>query len=147
MAFKDADGDGDCQVTFAGVRTDLLILSCAISAGIHAALAGDHFRDGTAADLGFVAATVLLAYLAVVLTRKPTQDVLLATAAVFAGLIASYALVLTTGFPLLHPEQEAVDGLALFTKAIEAVGLVLATTLLRRPSLAATVTQPKGTLT
>jgi hypothetical protein len=131
----------------AEVRTDLLIVACAISAGIHGALVRDHFAETAGAGLGFVAATVVLAILAVVLTRNPGRRALVATAAVFAGLIASYALVLTTGFPLLHPEQEAVDGLALFTKAIEAVGLVLATTLLRRPSLAATVTQPKGTLT
>jgi len=131
----------------AELRTDLVILTCAISAGIHGALVRDHFEEGTGAGLGFVAAAVLLAVLAVVLTRKPRQAALLATAAVFAGLIASYALVLTTGFPLLHPEPEAVDALALFTKAIEAIGLVLAASLLRRPSLAITLTRPKGTLT
>jgi hypothetical protein len=129
------------------LRTDLVILACAISAGIHGALVRDHFQEGTGAGLGFAVATVLLAVLAVVLTRKPTQLALVATTAVFAGLIASYALVLTTGFPLLHHEPEAVDALALFTKAIEAVGLVLAASLLRRQSLAITLTQPKGTLT
>ena len=131
----------------ADLRTDLVILTCAISAGIHGALVPDHFEEGTGAGLGFVAATVLLAVLAVVLTRKPRQAALLATAAVFSGLIASYALVLTIGFPVLHPEPEAVDALALFTKAIEAIGLVLAASLLRRPSLAIILTQPKGTLT
>jgi hypothetical protein len=134
-------------VTLTELRTDLLILTCAISAGIHGALAPDHFEEGTGAGLGFVAATVLLAILAAVLTRKPTQLALLGTAAVFAGLIASYALAITTGLPVLHPEPEAVDGLALFTKAVEATGVVLAASLLRRPSLAITLTQPKGTLT
>jgi hypothetical protein len=134
-------------VRAAELRTDLVILACAISAGIHGALVRDHFGEGTGAGLGFVAATVLLAVLAVVLTRKPMQLALLATAAVFAGLIASYALVLTTGFPVLHREPEAVDALALFTKAIEAIGLLLAAGLLRRPSLAFTLTQPKGTAT
>jgi hypothetical protein len=131
----------------ADLRTDLVILTCAISAGIHGALVPDHFEEGTGAGLGFAVATVLLAILAVVLTRKPRQLALVATTAVFAGLIASYALVLTTGFPVLHPEPEAADALALFTKAIEAIGLVLAASLLRRPSLAITLTQPKGTLT
>jgi hypothetical protein len=134
-------------VTLAGLRTDLVIITCAISAGIHGALVGDHFQEGTGAGLGFVAATVLLGFFAVVLTRRPSQLALGATAAVFAALIISYALVLTTGFPVLHPEHEAVDGLALFTKTIEAVGLVLATSLLRHPSPAVTFTQPKGTLT
>jgi hypothetical protein len=131
----------------AELRIDLVILTCAISAGIHGALVRDHFEEGTGAGLGFFAAAVLLAVLAVVLTRKPRQAALLATAAVFAGLIASYALVLTTGFPVLHPEPEAVDPLALFTKAIEAIGLVLAASLLLPPSLAITLTRPKGTLT
>jgi hypothetical protein len=89
----------------------------------------------------------LLGVLAVVLTRKPTPFALLATGAVFAGLIGSYALVITSGFPVLHPKVEAVDGLALFTKAIEAAGLVLAASALRRPSLVLTLTQPKGTPT
>jgi hypothetical protein len=134
-------------VTFAELRTDLVILVCAISSGIHGALAPNHFEEGTGAGLGFVAATVLLAVFAVVLTRKPAQLALLATGAVLVGLIASYAVVITTGFPVLHPEPEAVDALALFTKAVEAVGLVLVASLLRRPSLALTLTQPKGTLT
>ena len=134
-------------MTLAELRTDVVIFACAISAGIHGALVREHFQEGAGAGLGFVAATVLLAVLAVALTRKPTQGAFLATAAVFAGLIASYALVITTGMPVLHPEPEAVDGLALFTKAIEAIGLVLAVSLLRRPSLAIDLRRPKGTLT
>jgi hypothetical protein len=134
-------------VTPAELRTDVVILGCAISAGIHGALTPDHFEEGTGAGLGFVLATVLLAVLAVTLTRKPTQLAFGTTAAVFAGLIASYALATTTGFPVLHPEREAVDGLALFTKAVEAVGLVLAASLLRRPSPNLAFGQPKGTMT
>jgi CHASE2 domain-containing sensor protein len=134
-------------VTLVGLRTDLVILTCAISAGIHGALVGNHFQESTGAGLGFVAATVMLGFLAVVLTRGPSLLALVAAAAVFTGLIASYVLVLTTGFPVIHPDQEAVDGLALFTKVIEAVGLALAASLLRRPSLGVTFTQSKGTLT
>jgi hypothetical protein len=134
-------------VTVAELRIDGVILACAISAGIHGALVPDHFEEGVGAGLGFLAATVLLSTLAIVLTQKPTQAALLATIAVFAGLIASYALVVATGMPVLHPEPEAVDGLALFTKGVEAIGLVLAATLTRRPSLAINLTQPKGTLT
>lgn len=113
-------------MTFTDVRIDVLILVCAVSAGIHGALVPEHFEEGAGAGVGFVVATVLLAALAVALTRAPTQLALAATAAVLAGLIASYALVITTGFPVLHPEAEAVDGLALFTKAIEGLGLALA---------------------
>lgn len=138
---------GGRLVTFAALRADAVILSCAISAGIHAALVPDHFAEGTGAGIGFVVAAVVLGVLAVVLTRAPNELALGVTAIVFAGLIASYAVATSTGFPILHPEREAVDGLALFTKAGEAVGLVLAASLLHRPSLTPTVGQPKGTLT
>ena len=133
-------------MTITGLRTDIVILACAVSAGIHAALAPDHFKEGTGAGVGFVVATVLLAVLAVVLTRNPSQIALAGTAAVFVGLIASYALAITTGLPVLHPDVEVFDGLALFTKAVEAIGLVTAASLVRRPSLL-TYPQPKGTLT
>jgi drug/metabolite transporter (DMT)-like permease len=120
-------------VTFAELKLDVVVLACAVSAGIHGALVREHFEEGTAAGLGFAVATVLLAVLAVALTRHPSPAVLLATAALLAGLIAAYAVVVATGFPVLHPEREPVDGLALFTKAVEAVGLVLALALVPRP--------------
>ena len=56
-------------------------------------------------------------------------------------------LATTTGVPVLHPEPEPVDGLALATKAIEAVGLVTALSLLRRRPAVPLLIQPKGTLT
>jgi len=133
-------------VTLAELRTDVVILACAVSAGIHAALVPDHFEEGVGAGAGFVAAAVLLALLALVLTRQPSQPALVGAALVFAGLIISYALVITTGIPVLHPDVEAVDGLALFTKGIEAIGLVAAVGPIRRPSLIG-LPQPKGTLT
>jgi len=132
-------------VSVAELRTDIVILTCAVSAGIHGALVPDHFDEGMRAGIGFVVATVLLAAPAVALTRNPSQPVLVATAALFCGLLVSYALVVTTGVPVLHPDVEAVDGLALFTKAVETAGLVTAASLVRRPSL--TLLQPKGTLT
>ena len=127
------------------LRGDIVILTCAISAGVHGALVRDHFEEGTRAGLGFAVATVLLAGLVVTLTRRPSQAAP-AAAAVLGGLIASYAFAVTTGLPLLHAEPEAVDGLALVTKAIEAAGLVTATSLLRRPSLLP-LPNPKGTMT
>jgi hypothetical protein len=121
-------------VTFAELRTDVVILACAISAGIHGALAPGHFDEATGAGLGFVVAIVLLAVLAAALTWEPRQTVLLAAVLVLAGLVVSYVLAVTTGVPVLHPEQESVDGLALFTKAVEVAGLVVAVGLLRGAS-------------
>jgi hypothetical protein len=134
-------------VTLAELKADAVILACAISAGIHGALAPDHFNEGAGAGLGFVASAVALAGVAVWLTARPASRLALAAAAgVFVGLLASYALAVTSGLPLLHPEPEPIDGLALATKAIEAFGLAAASSLLWRRA-AALNPQPKGTLT
>jgi hypothetical protein len=129
------------------LRADLVILACAVSAGVHGGLVPDHFHEGAGPGVGFLLAAVLLAVLAVVLTRSPTQLALGLTAAVFVGLIASYVLAVTTGVPVLHPGVEPVDALALVTKAIEVVGLLMAVSLVRRPALRLTLFQPKGTTT
>jgi hypothetical protein len=117
-------------VRLSELQGDVVILACAISAGIHGALIGDHFQEGVGPGTGFVAATALCAGAAVALTHHQTPAVLKATAALFVGLLVSYALAITTGIPVLHPEVETVDGLALFTKAIEGIGLLAATSLL-----------------
>jgi hypothetical protein len=131
------------------LRRDVVILACAISAGIHGALAPGHFDESIGAGLGFAGATVVLAALAVALTLRPARALALTGAvAVFAGLLASYALATTTGLPVLHPDPEPVDSLGLATKAIEAIGLLAALHLRRgRPAVASGLPQPKGTLT
>ena len=130
------------------LRRDVVILACAVSAGIHGALAPEHFGEGTPAGVGFVASTVLLAGLVVLLTLRPADRLPVAGAAlVLLGLLVSYALAATTGLPVLHPEPESVDGLALATKAFEGVGLIAALTLLHRPAPATSLIHPKGTLT
>ena len=134
-------------MSLAELRGDVVILACAISAGIHAALVPGHFDEGVGAGLGFVAATVALAGLVVWLTWQPANASALAAAAVtFGGLLASYALATTTGLPVLHPDPEPVEGLALATKAIEAAGLLAATSLLWR-HVAVTLPQLRGKLT
>jgi CHASE2 domain-containing sensor protein len=135
-------------IALAGVERDALILACAISAGIHAALTPSHVAEGAGAGLGFLGAAVVLAALVAVLRRRDTSAVVLATAAVLGGLLGSYALAITSGLPLLHPEPEPVTGLALFTKAIEIVGLVAVSHLLwrGRPAVAVTHLRPKGRL-
>ena len=131
----------------AELRTDAVVLACAISAGIHAALAPEHFRETAAAGVGFAASAVLLVALAVVLTRRPSEAAFAATVLVFAGLIGSYVLAVTTGIPGVHPDVDPVEGLALATKAVEAAGLALAASGLRLVPRHHELTQPKGTLT
>jgi hypothetical protein len=128
-------------------RPDAVILACAISAGIHGALVPDHFDEGVGAGVAFVAATVILSALAALLTYGLAQLALLATVAAFGVLIAGYAAAVVTGLPVLHPEPEAVDALAVTTKAVEALGLVAAASLIRRPSFAIPLSHPKGTTT
>jgi len=129
-------------------RTNAVIVACAISAGIHAALAPDHFRETIGAGVGFAASAVVLAALATVLTRRPSEAAFAATAVVFAGLIGSYALAVTTGIPVLHPDVDPVEGLAFATKAVEAVGLVLAAgAAVRRRPRSLHLTPAKGRLT
>jgi hypothetical protein len=121
---------------------DLVIVACAVSAGIHGALVHEHFAEGAGAGTGFLVSTILLAVYGVALTDSDDAVLLASTALMFTGLIAAYVLAVTTGVPVLHPEVEAVDGLALFTKAIELVGLAASLQLLaagraprRRPIL------------
>jgi hypothetical protein len=78
-------------------KRDLLVVACAISAGIHAALAS-----------GLTATTL-------------------------AALIVLYAVAAATGIPVLHPDVDPVDRIAVATKAVELVGLALAHDLLRHP--------------
>jgi hypothetical protein len=111
----------------------LLIVACAVSAGIHAGLAPEHLDESAATGGGFIAATILLAALVIALTIRPDSRVVaIATALTFVGLLVSYALAVTTGMPILQPDPEPVDGLALATKAVEGLGLAIALGLSRR---------------
>jgi hypothetical protein len=131
-------------MTRAELERDALILACAISAGIHAALVPEHLEEGRAAAAGFAVSAVLLGVLAIALTYRATPLLLFAAGALMTGLLVSYALAITTGVPILHPDVEPVEGLALFTKGVEIAGLVAsADLLLTRAQL---IPHPKGVL-
>jgi hypothetical protein len=115
----------------ATLERDLLIVACAISAGIHAALVPVHLDESVAAGTAFAASAAVLAVLAAVLTRTTDRGAAATATSVLAGLIAAYTLAITVGLPVVHPDPEPVDGLALFTKAVEAVGLAAGVHLLR----------------
>jgi hypothetical protein len=126
----------------------LLVVACAISAGIHGALIPEHLREGAGPGAGFLAATILLAGAVLWLGRSAAPSAVGATALLLAGLLLSYALAATTGVPLLHPKSEPVDNLALATKAIEAAGLLAALHLLRRrPAPVLVLPRREGSLT
>jgi hypothetical protein len=134
---------------FRRLGLEVVILSCAASAGIHGALTPVHFDEGAGAGGGFLVATVLLAALAAAMLVRPESRTAVALAgAVLAGVIASYGLAVTSGVPVLHPEQEPVDGLAVATKLVEAAGLLAAASVLQHAgrSRPADIPRPKGTL-
>lgn len=144
---KERPGEGRL-VRLTAIERDVLIVACAISAGIHAALVRQHFAEGAGAGGSFLASVVLLAGLVVVLTlRPPTASSLLMACAVLLGLLISYGFATTTGVPFLHPEVEPIEALALVTKAIEAIGLLVGLHMLQRrcPAVSLTLVQPKGT--
>jgi hypothetical protein len=119
----------------AAIERDLLVVACAISAGIHAALVRGHLEESAAGGAAFAGSALLLAGLAAALTRSPSTATLAVTAAALAGLLAAYVLALTSGIPLVHPHPEPLTGLGLFTKAVEACGLVAAVRLTRPKGL------------
>ena len=124
-------------MTQIGLRRDLVIVACAITAGIHGALTPEHFAEGRGPGMGFAASTLVLAAIAVAVTLRPASTLALTAAlATLVSLLVAYGLAITIGVPVLHPEPEPIDGLALATKAIELVGVLAAWSLVRRPSVA-----------
>src|SRR6187551_3186887 len=142
---REGQRDDAKAATATEVACDALVVACAVSAGIHAALTPEHLREGPAAGIGFLVSTVLLAALAVALILRPASRA--AAAAVLVGLLVAYAFAVTTGVPVLHPDVEPADGLGLATKAVELVGLAAALLLVSpgRPDGRLTRLQPKGT--
>jgi len=109
------------------LRRDAVVLACAISSGIHAALVPEHLGESAAAGGGFLVAAVALAVVAFLIARNAASVLYpAAAAAVLAGLVVSYVFAATIGVPVLQPEPEAVDALALVTKAIEVAGIAAA---------------------
>ena len=113
-------------------KSEIVVLACAISAGVHGGLAPEHFSHSVATGVGFVAATVALVPITLLLARDPTsRPGLIAAALVLAGLLIAYVFAVTTGVPVLQPEPEPVEFVAVVTKVVELVGLVAALDLLR----------------
>ena len=117
----------------AGFERDVLVFVCAISAGVHTALAPEHLEEHVALGAGFLLSAVVLAVLAVALTDGPTRLNVTAAAVLLTGLIGSWVLAVTTGLPVLLPDGESVETIAVLTKAVELVGLVVAVRLLAAP--------------
>jgi hypothetical protein len=116
------------------VGRDLVALSCAVSAGIHAALTPHHSAEAPAAGIAFALSAVALAVLAIALTRRPEPLLLDSAIVLLAGLVGAYALAVTTGIPGLIAGPENVDALGLTTKAVEVFGILAALAAKAAPS-------------
>lgn len=126
-------------------KRDLLVVTCAVSAGVHAALAPEHFDESVVTGLGFVASAAVLAALVVALNRGVAERLVLgASAANFAALLLLYAFAATTGVPVLHPDVDPVDAVGIGTKAIELLGLAFSLDLLRPHLAVPSLRQPQG---
>ena len=135
------------MITRAAIERDVVITACAISAGIHAALTPDHLAEGAGAGAGFAIATVLLAAVAAELTRAVSTAALAGAAALFAGLLVSYGLAVTT--VCAPPSARGSCRRArLVHQGRRGLGLLAAASLLshRRPALVLNSPRPKGTL-
>ena len=115
-------------MTSAGAEK-LLGLALASSAGVHGALAPTHAAESPLLGALFALSALLLAALAVGVSRAPGAVVLGAAVLLFGALLAAYV---ATRFVALPPvtHSEPVDVLGVATKLIEAGGLVLALRLL-----------------
>ena len=116
---------------------DLVALSCAVSAGIHAALTPHHYADAPAAGIGFGLSAAVLAGLTIALARRPEPLFLDCAVVVLGALVGAYALAAVTGIPALTAGPESVDALGLTTKSVEIFGILAAISAKSSPSRAA----------
>ncbi len=112
---------------------ELLILSLAASAGVHAALVPPHVEEGALVAVMFVLSAVALAATDLFVDRRPCSAAYTTAALLLGGLLAAYwGSRLTAIWPLLHAED--VDLVGAITKLFEAAGLVLALSLRQTPA-------------
>lgn len=110
-----------------GTRHVVALVSAA-SAGVHVALAPEHFDEGGPLLGGsFVVAALGTAVVALAI-RDPRRDrwAPLTAFLVLGGVAAAYALSRTSGLPGLIADPEAVDPLGVLTSAAELFGAICA---------------------
>jgi hypothetical protein len=108
---------------------DLVTVALAMSAGVHAALAPEHWRERPLLGIGFVAAAATLGVAVVWLQTAPSRLAAALAAAVLAGLSVLYLVSRTRGLPVTGREEWDAVGVA--TQALQVVGIAIAAALVR----------------
>jgi len=117
-------------------RTGLLAVAVALSAGIHAALVPEHLQEMPPLGYAFIAAAVIGSVLAWALVSRPRDRRLPLLAALFClGQIGTWALFVTLPVPGFTGTPESIETIAVVSKATEALGAVLALSLITFPAL------------
>jgi Kef-type K+ transport system membrane component KefB len=131
-------------VVSATLARNVVLIACAASAVVHAALVPSHLDENLWLGIALAASVALLLALVVSLARlgDPRRRAAPA-AAVLAVLIVAYSLSRTVGLAPLEEHVEPVDAIGLLTQGVQAAGLVAAL-LLCHPSGGATARLPEG---
>lgn len=121
---------GPSRVLASRPRTrQILVLTLAASAGLHAALVPAHAAD-TAVAAGFALSALALAIVALLVDRSDRPGSVVTAALLLASLLSAYAATRVAAvWPLTHAEP--VDAIGAVTKLIETAGLVLAVRLVK----------------
>jgi hypothetical protein len=116
------------------LELDIVVLACALSAGVHAGLVPEHLHESPLLGTSFALGAALAALLAFALPRvRGSVWLPAAAAALLGGLIVAYGLSRASGLPVLEAEPEALDPFGVAAKAIELAGLVCAVRLITQP--------------
>jgi hypothetical protein len=114
-------------------RRDLLALAVTFSAGIHAALVPEHLKEMPPLGYAFIGAAAAGAILAVALVSRPDDRRVPGLAGLFClGQIAAWALFVTVPVPGFMGTPEPIETIALVSKAVELVAVLLAFPLVPR---------------
>jgi hypothetical protein len=106
---------------------NVVLISCAASAGVHAGLVPSHLVENPWLGIAFAGSVGLLLALIVSLwgAGDPRRRAASA-AAVLAALIVAYSLSRTVGLAPLEEHVEPVDAIGLLTQGAQLAGLVAA---------------------
>lgn len=104
----------------------LVALTCAASAGVHAALVPEHYREGGLLLAGAFALSTLALAAAGLQIRRPSRWTGGFTALVLLAVAAAYLLSRTSGIPGLIPEPEHFEALGVLTTIAEVVAATVA---------------------